>query len=66
VARARVDLPAYCDDLLARFGSDAVQDTLARQVVDASDRIPPFLLPVLRHQRRAGGSIRCAAMVLAA
>ena len=61
-----VDLPAYCDELLARFGSDAIQDTLARQVVDGSDRIPKFVLPVLRHQLAAGGSIRCVAMVLAA
>jgi mannitol 2-dehydrogenase len=61
-----IDLPAYCDELLARFGSTAVQDTLARQAVDGSDRIPKFVLPVLRHQRKAGGSIRCVAMVIAA
>ena len=43
---------AYCDQLIARFSSEAIRDTLARQVVDASDRIPKFLLPVLREQLR--------------
>lgn len=61
-----IDLDAYCDDLLARFGSEAVRDTLERQVVDASARIPTFLLPVLREQLRAGGPIECCALVLAA
>jgi mannitol 2-dehydrogenase len=61
-----VDLPAYCADLLARFGSEAIRDTLARQVVDGSDRIPKFVLPVLRHRLAAGGSTRCCTMVLAA
>lgn len=61
-----VDLDAYCDELLARFGSEAVKDTLARQVVDGSERIPKFLLPVLRDQLQAGGPIEACALVLAA
>lgn len=61
-----VDLDAYCDQLVARFASEAVQDTLERQVVDASERIPKFLLPVLREQLRLGGPIECCALVLAA
>lgn len=61
-----IDLPAYVEQLLQRFGSEAVGDTLARQVVDASERLPKFLLPVLREQLEAEGSIAACALVLAA
>ena len=61
-----IDLDAYCDQLIARFGSEAIRDTLARQIVDGSDRIPKFLLPVVREQLAAGGDISRAALVLAA
>ncbi|WP_308467944.1 mannitol dehydrogenase family protein [Rathayibacter soli] len=49
-----IDLDEYRDQLLERFRSPAVGDTLARQIVDASDRIPKFLLPVVREQLAAG------------
>jgi mannitol 2-dehydrogenase len=61
-----VDLARYCDDLIARFSSEAIADTLARQVVDGSDRIPKFLLPVVTEQLAAGRSIDRSALVLAA
>jgi mannitol 2-dehydrogenase len=61
-----IDLDAYCATLIARFGSEAIRDTLARQVVDGSDRIPKFLLPVVRSRLASGGDIRRAALVLAA
>ncbi len=61
-----IDLDAYCHELIARFGNEAVRDTLARLVVDGSDRIPKFLLPVVREQLEAGGDIRRSALVLAA
>ena len=61
-----VDLDAYEAELLARFGNAAVGDTLARLVVDASDRIAKFLLPVVRDRLAAGGQIACAALVVAA
>lgn len=61
-----IDLEAYCDQLLERFGSEAVRDTLERQVVDASDRLPKFVLPVLRERLRSGQSAGCCALVLAA
>uniref|UniRef100_UPI003749C9C4 mannitol dehydrogenase family protein n=1 Tax=uncultured Microbacterium sp. TaxID=191216 RepID=UPI003749C9C4 len=60
-----IDLDAYCDQLIARFGSEAIRDTLARQVVDGSDRLPKFLLPVVREQLASGGRIDHAALVLA-
>jgi mannitol 2-dehydrogenase len=61
-----IDLDAYCLELIARFSSEAIADTLARQVVDASERIPKFLLPVLREQLQLGGPIEHIALVIAA
>lgn len=60
-----IDLDAYCDQLIERFGSEAIRDTLARQVVDGSDRLPKFLLPVVREQLAADGPLDHAALVLA-
>jgi mannitol 2-dehydrogenase len=60
-----IDLDAYCDELIERFGSEAIRDTLARQVVDGSDRLPKFLLPVVREQLTTGGRIDHSALVLA-
>jgi mannitol 2-dehydrogenase len=60
-----IDLDAYRKQLLTRFSSAAVRDTLARQVVDGSDRIPKFLLPVIAAQLQSGGQISHSALVLA-
>ena len=61
-----IDLDAYCRELIARFSNEAVRDTLARLAFDGSERIPKFLLPVLREQLETGGDIRRCAFVLAA
>jgi mannitol 2-dehydrogenase len=61
-----IDLNAYCRELIDRFSSTAIRDTLARLAVDVSDRIPKFLLPVLRQQLETGGEIRRSTLVLAA
>jgi mannitol 2-dehydrogenase len=61
-----IDLDAYCTELLSRFGSEAIRDTLARQVVDGSARIPKFLLPVVRDRLALGASIPRCTLVLAA
>jgi mannitol 2-dehydrogenase len=59
-----VDLDAYIDTLLERFANPYVGDRLERICADTSDRIPKFLLPVVRQQLAAGGAIdRCAAVV---
>jgi mannitol 2-dehydrogenase len=60
-----VDLPSYRRMLLERFGNPHVRDTLARLCVDASDRIPTFLLPVVRAQLASGGEITRSALVVA-
>lgn len=61
-----IDLDAYRTELLRRFSNPAIQDTLARQMVDASERIPKFLLPVVREQLERGGPIDRAVLVIAA
>lgn len=60
-----IDLSAYHHELISRFGSPAIRDTLARLIVDASERIPKFLLPVVREQLAQGGEIRRSALVVA-
>ncbi|MFC5382032.1 mannitol dehydrogenase family protein [Aquipuribacter nitratireducens] len=61
-----VDLPRYREDLLARFANAHVRDTLERLCLDTSDRIPTFLLPVVRDQLASGGPLHRAALVVAA
>ena len=60
-----IDLSAYSHQLIERFGSEAIQDTLERLIFDSSERIPKFLLPVVREQLSAGREIGHAALVLA-
>lgn len=60
-----VDLVAYCQTLIERFGNPQVSDTLARLCAETSDRIPKFVLPVVREQLASGTAHvrRCAAIV---
>ncbi|MGU3293109.1 mannitol dehydrogenase family protein [Williamsia sp. M5A3_1d] len=61
-----VDLDDYIDELLERFSNLAIRDTLARQMVNTSDRVPKFVLPVIADRLRGGASIDHAALMLAA
>jgi mannitol 2-dehydrogenase len=61
-----IDLDAYESGLVERFSSPAIADTLDRICAEASDRIPQFLLPVLRANLGSGGEIRRSVAVLAA
>ncbi|KQU58123.1 mannitol dehydrogenase [Rhodococcus sp. Leaf278] len=61
-----IDLDSYIEQLLERFSSLAVRDTLERQIVDASARIPKFVLPVIRDRLAEDRSVDHAALVLAA
>lgn len=59
-----VDLDEYKDTLLKRFSNPSVRDTVQRLCLEASDRIPKFLLPVVRDQLASGGEVwRSAAIV---
>ncbi|MFI2488754.1 mannitol dehydrogenase family protein [Promicromonospora kroppenstedtii] len=60
-----VDLEEYKATLMARFGNPAVRDTLARLGAETSDRIPKFLVPLVRDQLRTGGEVRLSAAVVA-
>jgi mannitol 2-dehydrogenase len=60
-----IDLETYTVVLLERFGNPAIKDTLARLATDASDRIPKFVLPVVRDRLAAGGSVALSAAIVA-
>jgi mannitol 2-dehydrogenase len=61
-----VDLERYKHQLLERFASPAVRDTVARLAAEGSDRIPKFLVPVVRENLASGGEVRRSALVIAA
>lgn len=60
-----VDLDRYKQTLLERFANPAIGDTIARLCAESSDRIPKWLLPVIRAQLDSGGEIDCGAAVVA-
>ena len=60
-----VDLPAYKATLLERFANPEIRDTLTRLCADSSERIPKWVLPVVRHRLASGGGIERAALVVA-
>ncbi len=60
-----VDLDGYKHTLIERFSNPQVRDTIARLCAESSDRIPKWLLPVVRQQLATGGEIRRSAGVVA-
>jgi mannitol 2-dehydrogenase len=60
-----VDLRQYAHQLIERFSNPEVRDTVARLCNNASDLIPKFLLPVIRHQLAAGQPFTRSAAVVA-
>jgi mannitol 2-dehydrogenase len=60
-----VDLAGYKHTLLERFANPQIRDTIARLCAQSSDRIPKFLLPVIREQLATGGEIKRSAAVVA-
>jgi mannitol 2-dehydrogenase len=60
-----IDLDSYKRQLIERFSNDAVRDTVARLCAESSDRIPKWLLPVIRLNLAAGRDIRLATAVVA-
>lgn len=60
-----IDLDVYSRTLIGRFGNQAVRDTVARLCAETSDRIPKFLLPVVRENLTAGRSVRLSAAIVA-
>ena len=60
-----IDLAEYKANLIARFSNDQVRDTVARLCAESSDRIPKWLLPVIRHNLANGGDVVRSAAVVA-
>ncbi len=60
-----VDLDDYKSTLIERFSNPGVRDTVARLCAESSDRIPTWLVPVIRDNLASGGEIRLSAAVVA-
>jgi len=60
-----IDLPDYKRTLIERFANPGVKDTIARLCFGSSDRIPKWLLPVVRANLAAGGPVRLSAATVA-
>jgi mannitol 2-dehydrogenase len=61
-----VDLGEYQHQLVERFANPEIKDTLARLCAESSDRIPKWLVPVIRSNLADDGQVRLSALVVAA
>jgi mannitol 2-dehydrogenase len=61
----RDEVRAFRDALPERFGNPSIADTLERLATDASDRLPKFLLPLVRERLTAGKDVSRSAAVIA-
>ena len=60
-----IDLDAYKLQLIERFSNAGVRDTVARLCAKSSERIPEWLLPVVRENLAAGRDVTLSAAVVA-
>jgi mannitol 2-dehydrogenase len=60
-----VDLAEYRRQLVERFANPEIRDPLTRLCAESSDRIPKWLVPVIRHNLQHGGAIDVSALVVA-
>ncbi|UTT39913.1 mannitol dehydrogenase family protein [Glutamicibacter mishrai] len=60
-----VDLDAYQHKLIERYSNEYVADTVARLCADSSDRIPKWLMPVVRENLAAGRDVTLSAAIVA-
>jgi len=60
-----IDLHEFSRTLIERFSNPGVRDTVARLCAFSSDRIPKWLIPVIRDNLAGDGSVRLAAAVVA-
>ena len=60
-----IDLGDYKDELIERFSNPEIRDTVARLCAESSDRIPKWLLPVVRIELERGGPVRLSAAIVA-
>ncbi len=62
-APSPVDLPAYRDVVLERFGNPAIRDTNQRVAMDGFSKIPGFIAPTVRERLARDESIDSVAML---
>jgi D-arabinitol 4-dehydrogenase len=62
-APSPVDLPAYRDTVIDRFGNSGIRDTNQRVVADSFSKIPGFITPTVRERLERGMSIDAVAML---
>ena len=60
-----INLADYKNQLIERFSNAEIRDTLARLCAESSDRIPKWLVPVIRDQIALGGPITLSAAIVA-
>mgnify|MGYP002146918122 CR=1 FL=1 len=58
-----IDLAAYRDVVLARFGNPAIADTNQRVAMDGFSKIPGFIAPTIRERLARGESVASVAML---
>ncbi len=58
-----IDLAAYRDIVLDRFGNPAIEDTNQRVAMDGFSKIPGFIAPTIRERLARGQSIDSVAML---
>ena len=58
-----IDLAAYRDVVLERFGNAGVADTNQRVAMDGFSKIPGFIVPTIRERLAQGASIASVAML---
>ena len=58
-----IDLGAYRDIVLDRFGNPAIRDTNQRVAMDGYSKIPGFIVPTIRERLAANASIASVAML---
>ncbi len=60
-----IDLDAYRRQLIERFSNSGVRDTVPRLCAESSDRIPKWLIPVVRENLAARGQVTLSAAIVA-
>ncbi|MDP9900552.1 D-arabinitol 4-dehydrogenase [Variovorax ginsengisoli] len=62
-AQSPLDLPAYRDVVLERFGNPAIRDTNQRVAMDGFSKIPGFIAPTVHERLQRNESIDSVAML---
>ncbi|MEU0494771.1 mannitol dehydrogenase family protein [Mycobacterium sp. NPDC006124] len=60
-----IDLPKFKQTAIDRFANPSVRDTIVRLCFGSSDRIPQWLVPVIKENLRSGEPVRLSAATVA-